>query len=468
MKSFLNALALPIAVLACALASAPTAAAQETLAERKLCSEASEDPKSLLACLKSLNTRISAIEDEPDSIDAPDDTDEKITKLEDELRQARAEIDTLKARVEANSGGDSGSATSASSQVTAPFTVVDGAGATIFAVTGSAGDTKIVAGNGANTVTLSADAASAALSVANGEQSVVLHAGAGLTAVTVDDPAQGKVGVGHIGDGFSGVLFKKSDGGDVFKLGNESAGSVLRLFNNGKAVLAVTSDGSESKLVVSSADDKKVSLSASEGNTAMAAFSGDRSVIVNASSDLTALTAGDPSKGKIGVGFIGAGFNGLVYKDTGDAELLNLGVTEGKGAALRLFANGNPVAAIGSNASESGAGAVFIGNGSGNAVAIASDASSNGSINVFKSGSAAIELRAVDTVIALFENGTPLASLIKSPNSNGGNLVLNSPTGEGVVDAGAASGGGGNVCVTRHNGKTSCLGIGLPGMGIGK
>ncbi|BCW90164.1 hypothetical protein sos41_33320 [Alphaproteobacteria bacterium SO-S41] len=466
MKSFLNALALPVVLLGCALILSPTAAAQETLAERKLCDEASEDPKSMLACLKALNTRISAIEDEPDSVDAPDDTDEKITKLEDELRQARAEIDNLKVQVEAAGGGGGGAA--ASGTITAPFTVVDASGAIIFAVTGTAGDVKVTAGGDDNGVVLTASAANTGVLAVNGERSIQTNVSTNLTAMTIKDPGQGDVGLGHIGNGFSGVLYRSKDGGDIFKLGGENGkGAALRMFDAGKPTITATSEGGDSKIVVGT-DDKRVALSVNADNSAVSAVNGDNAVNTFAGSGLTAVTVTDQSKAKLGLGFIGNGFSGLVYKQSDESEVFNLGLQEGKGAALRLFASGKTVAAIGSNMAESGAGAVFIGNGSSNGVAISSDSAANGSINIFKGGpGAAIELRGIDTVIALFENGTPLASLIKSPKSNGGNLVLNAPTGDGVVDAGAASGGGGNVCVTRHNGKLTCLGVGLPGMGGG-
>nr|WP_315492020.1 hypothetical protein [uncultured Rhodoferax sp.] len=69
-----------------------------------------------------------------------------------------------------------------------------------------------------------------------------------------------------------------------------------------------------------------------------------------------------------------------------------------------------------------------------------------------------------------YASGAAIATISKSDKSEGGNVTARNPSGDGVFSAGfRADVGGGEACVYRAKAQnTSCLGIGMPGMGVGK
>ncbi len=72
--------------------------------------------------------------------------------------------------------------------------------------------------------------------------------------------------------------------------------------------------------------------------------------------------------------------------------------------------------------------------------------------------------------VAYNQAGNPVATISKSGKSEGGTVVARNPDGDGIFAAGfAAEYGGGEACVWRaKRSNTFCLGLGMPGMGVGK
>lgn len=151
-----------------------------------------------------------------------------------------------------------------------------------------------------------------------------------------------------------------------------------------------------------------------------------------------------------------------------------IGTAPGKGVALRMFnSSGNVVAGAGSNPNAGGAGLVFVGSGkTTNAAIIAAQADGSGQVQTFNSaGKVTTGMIGQEQVIAVYgTSGQPIATMSKGENSEGGNITARNPNGEGVFTAGFRGDvGGGEACVYRASSKgLYCLGLGLPGMGIGK
>jgi hypothetical protein len=72
------------------------------------------------------------------------------------------------------------------------------------------------------------------------------------------------------------------------------------------------------------------------------------------------------------------------------------------------------------------------------------------------------------SVVVRNDAAAAVAALQLGSNGTGGNVTLYDAAGRGVFSAGNATGGWGEACVTRQTGRTHCLGIGLPGMGVGR
>lgn len=163
---------------------------------------------------------------------------------------------------------------------------------------------------------------------------------------------------------------------------------------------------------------------------------------------------------------------GLLVKQ-GDAPVVGLGTYEGRTAALRVFAaSGSTIAAMGENPAVPGTGIVYAGGSAGTAASLSADSDGSGRADIFAAdGSAGASMIGKDRMVAAYNAaGNAVVTIGKSENSEGGNVTSRNPDGEGVFRAGFNGElGGGDACVYRAKRQnTFCLGIGLPGMGVGK
>jgi len=173
------------------------------------------------------------------------------------------------------------------------------------------------------------------------------------------------------------------------------------------------------------------------------------------------------SEGQVELGVNSAGWGLLLAKD-GEA-LANLGTYDGRAVALRMFTGGTQIAAVGVNPS-TGGGTVRVFPPDGGMTAAALEAEPGGGLVIAygPGGVTTAVMSSEEHAIVLYNKaGVPVASFSLSSSGSGGNVTTRDGAGSGVFSAGAASDGGGEACVNRQNGKTHCLGIGLPGMGTG-
>ena len=146
----------------------------------------------------------------------------------------------------------------------------------------------------------------------------------------------------------------------------------------------------------------------------------------------------------------------------------------GRGVALRLFDDsGKVVAGAGSNPAAGGAGLVFAGSGGAtNAAVLAAESDGTGLVQAFSAdGTVAAGLVGKDRMVAAYNStGSAVATIGKSEQSEGGNVTARNPSGDGVFRAGFRTDlGGGEAGVYRVKTQmVSCLGLGVPGMGVGK
>ncbi|OLP53944.1 hypothetical protein BJF92_09295 [Rhizobium rhizosphaerae] len=163
---------------------------------------------------------------------------------------------------------------------------------------------------------------------------------------------------------------------------------------------------------------------------------------------------------------------GLKLSD-GEKPAASLGTVPGKGVALRLFNEaGEQVMSAGANPAKNNAGLVAVGSGGQTVAWISAEADGSGLAQVFAAdGSPAAALVGKErAAVAYNQAGNPVATISKSGKSEGGTVVARNPDGDGIFAAGfAAEYGGGEACVWRaKRSNTFCLGLGMPGMGVGK
>ncbi len=287
--------------------------------------------------------------------------------------------------------------------------------------------------------------------------SVVNGAGQPLFAVAAD----GTVTVGR--EGQAAIVMKALP-----------SGSALIQIASGPKRLLMVADGSEGAHVqLNDGPDAAVELTASQGNNGFIRVAGGTSsAILNVDPD-NAATLNLQGSDQSGVLLSAeAETLGMLVQKAG-ANAISLGAMPGKGPALRLFNDaGQQVVSAGPNPAKGDAGIVSVGTGGSAAAWLASEADGNGLAQVFAAdGTGAAALVAAErAVVAYNAAGSPVATLSKSDKSEGGTVVARNPDGEGIFAAGfAAESGGGEACVWRaKRSNTFCLGIGLPGMGVGK
>lgn len=157
----------------------------------------------------------------------------------------------------------------------------------------------------------------------------------------------------------------------------------------------------------------------------------------------------------------------------GEKPAASLGTLPGKGVALRLFNDAaEQVVSAGTNPAKGGAGIVSVGTGDKTAAWISSEPDGSGLAQVFApDGTGAAALVGKERSVAAYNKaGNAVATIGQSDKSEGGTVVARNPGGEGIFAAGFASEyGGGEACVWRaKRSNTFCLGLGMPGMGVGK
>lgn len=282
--------------------------------------------------------------------------------------------------------------------------------------------------------------------------------GAGKALFTV--AADGTVSIGTEGE--AAIVMKAQPSGVAY----------VQVASGPKRVLMVadTSDGTH--LHLNDGPDAAVELTASQGNNGFIRVQGGTSsAILNVDADNAASlnlqgdTAGLLLSSKPET-------LGLLAQKNGQ-NALSLGAIEGKGVALRLFnAAGQQVVSAGPNPAKGDAGIVAVGAGNQAAAFLASEADGNGLVQVFAADGtgAAAMVAAERAVVAYNAAGNAVATISKSDKSEGGTVVARDPAGDGIFAAGFASeSGGGEACVWRaKRSNTFCLGLGLPGMGVGK
>lgn len=286
---------------------------------------------------------------------------------------------------------------------------------------------------------------------------VVNAAGVALFAVAED----GRVTVGTDGQA---TIVMKATGAD---------NALIQLSAASKKMLMLTDGGSGSKLQLNDGAEAAVELNASQGNNGFIRVAGGKSLaIINAdpSNAATFNLQGGPDGG-LALSSKPDNLGLLVQKAGKNAA--SLGAMPGKGVALRLFSDaGQQVVAAGSNPAKGGAGLVSVSAGDKAAAILTSEPDGAGLVQSFAAdGTGAAALVGKErAAVAYNQAGNAVATISKSDKSEGGTVVARNPGGEGVFVGGyRADVGGGESCVYRAKAQnTFCLGIGMPGMGIGK
>lgn len=252
-----------------------------------------------------------------------------------------------------------------------------------------------------------------------------------------------------------------------------SNSALIQLAAGPKRLLMLADGNDAAKLQLNDGPDAAVELNASQGNAGFVRVSGGESnAIINAdpANAATLNLQGGPDAGVL---LSSKPENlGLLAQKAGQ-NAASLGVMPGKGVALRLFnESGKQVVSAGGNPASGNAGLVTVGTGDKTAAWLSSEADGAGLVQVFAAdGTGAAAMVAKErAVVAYNQAGSPVATISKSGKSEGGTVVARNPDGEGVFAAGfRADVGGGESCVYRMKAQnTFCLGIGMPGMSIGK
>lgn len=262
-----------------------------------------------------------------------------------------------------------------------------------------------------------------------------------------------------IGDGGKVVLQVEPNGYATFQ-GTEGGGKASLIFTGSSASLAVAAPGGGTVLLDSGDARGFIGIQSSEQTQLKL--------------ETTAASSGlhlQSAAGEVDVAAGDAAFGLALAK--GGKPAAGLGAAAGKAVALRIFdASGQAIVAGGENPGAAGTGILYVGDGRHNMAAMAVDGARGGIVHAFApDGTVGAGLVGGDrAAVAYNAAGAPVATISKSDRSEGGNVTARNPGGEGVFSAGFASGyGGGEACVWRaKRSNTFCLGLGLPGMGVGK
>lgn len=283
--------------------------------------------------------------------------------------------------------------------------------------------------------------------------------GAGVALFTVSE--DGRVTVGT--DGQAAIVMKAT--------GADNA--LIQLSAASKKMLMLADGGNGAKLQLNDGADAAVELNTSQGNNGFIRVAGGKSMaIINADPSNAAtfhLQAGPDG----GLSLSSKPDNlGLLVQKAGK-NAASLGALPGKGVALRLFSeSGQQVVAAGANPAKGGAGLVSVSAGDKAAAMLTSEPDGSGLVQSFAAdGTGAAALVGKERAAVVYNQaGNAVATISKSDKSEGGTVVARNPGGEGVFVGGyRADVGGGESCVYRAKAQnTFCIGIGMPGMGIGK
>ncbi len=365
---------------------------------------------------------------------------QRLSAVACENEALKARVDALESRMQAlesalralqnNPPSPSPSpAPAGSSRVQAPFVVVDAGGQEIFKVSadavlalGAEGDTRILLA--------AAKANPARLVMKSGQSEVRLSADEGGSDLGLKLSRGGstKVALGQ-GPGIDAPISVHAD--------------------NGKPSFQVKSDG---VLSLGSEATPKVLLAAKAGLPARLVLAGGQGTEVRMSADTDGSDLG-------------------MTLTRASQPVAGLGTAQGKTSiALRLFnGNGKTIAAAGENPSTPGTGLIYVGNGSQNATALATNADGSGVVHAFAAdGRVGAGVNGNDrNFVAYNAAGTPITSMGKSDKSEGGNVTVYNPSGDGVASMGnRADRNNGEICVLRGKVETKleCLGQSLPGL----
>jgi len=241
-------------------------------------------------------------------------------------------------------------------------------------------------------------------------------------------------------------------------------GGELTMGKGSEKALKLSSNAIISELLLGKESGKHARVLADGQHATLAATDGDKEAWLEAGGATGAFVTTTDGEVELGNGLQGWG---LVLTMSGQLSA-GLSTLEGRGLALRLYDQGSMVAAMGPNPDgDGGTVRVFAG---GSAAASLDAVSGSGVVTAYRSdGTAAAALDAGAQTVAVYNSGgNAIATLSTSSHGSGGNVSARNDSGEGVFSAGAASDGGGEACVFRDTQNTFCLGMGLPGMGIGK
>lgn len=285
-------------------------------------------------------------------------------------------------------------------------------------------------------------------------------------------------------NGAGKVLFSVVEDGTVTVGTEGQAAIVMKTLPSNSAFIQVSTTGSRRVILAANADDgahvmmndgpdAEVQLTTSQGNNGFIRLKGGTSsAILNADAS-NAATLNLEDGPDAGVLLSSKPENlGLLAQKAGK-NAVSLGAITGKGVALRLYNDAaQQVVSAGANPDKGDTGIVSVGTGSKTAAWISSEADGSGLAQVFASdGTGAAALVGKERAVAAYNQaGSAVATISKSDKSEGGTVVARNPGGEGIFAAGFASEyGGGEACVWRaKRSNTFCLGLGMPGMGVGK
>lgn len=350
--------------------------------------------------------------------------------------------------------------------------------AAIGAIPGEGGAARVFAPSGegaAVAINAHADGSGAILVTDGNEPAFTLD---GQDRVLTAEGEAGRIQLGKASTGWGLFLQDKADQPMADLSDLDGRAMALRIYQSGEQLASIgapTGFGGSVRLFSPGAEGAAVALNALQG--------GGGEVLVNddavkeaikldgaARSVLVTSEAGTARLGSGGEG--GASGWGLFLGKSGGEPSADLSQPAGRGMALRIYDAGKPVAAMGTATGEGGAVRVYTTGGNPAAVLNAT-ADGSGLVQVYGSGKPTAALVGARSVVEVYNSGgLGVASLSLASNGQGGNVTLRDGGGAGVFSAGAATGGLGQACVNRvrgdGQGETACLGVGLPGMGMGK
>lgn len=253
-----------------------------------------------------------------------------------------------------------------------------------------------------------------------------------------------------------------------------SNSALIQVANGSQRVILTAGSDSGAQVKLNDGPDSEVELNTSQGSNGFIRVTGGTSdAIINADTDNAATLHLQGGADKSGVLVSSKPETLGLLAQKGGKNAVSLGAISGKGIALRLYNNaGEQVVSAGPNPAKGDAGLVAVGASGKTAAWISSEADGAGLAQVFAAdGTGAAALVGKERSVAAYNQaGNAVATISKSDKSEGGSVVARNPGGEGIFAAGFASEyGGGEACVWRaKRSNTFCLGLGMPGMGVGK